>query len=171
MTSCSSASSSVRNSRVETGRFAALRWRKKSTSTAPRSRRLPWPLELVAEVLLHRWPFAVDDAEDHGVAFRAVGAQLMIAQYAVLLRTQARDRRARRMIEPVRAKFDCDALQLFESVGKKQKLALGVDGAALNTLGVPRMPDLEPAVDSVDVEVARAANDLARRLLAAHDRP
>ena len=85
----------------------------------------------------------------------------MIAQHAVLLRTEPRDRAARGMIEPVGAKFDRDALQFLERMGQEQQLALGVDGAALNTLGIPGMPDLQTAVGRVDVEVTRAADDLA----------
>src|SRR6202158_3188743 len=141
-TSCLSASRSVRNSRVETGSFAALRWRKKSTSTAPRPRRLPRALELVAQVPLHRRPFAVDDAEDHGVALRAVGRHLMIAHHPVLLRAQPLDRGARGVIEPVGAKLDRDALQLLERMGQEHELALGVDRAALHTLGITGMPAL-----------------------------
>src|ERR1700681_1649998 len=161
-TSCLSASRSVRNSRVETGSLAALRWRKKSTSTASRPRRLARALELVAQMTLHRRPLAVDDAEDHGVALRAVGQHLMVSQHAVLLGTEPLDRGARSVIEPMGAKFDCDALQLLERMGQEHELALGVDRAALHTLGIPGMPDFQMAVGRVDVEVTRAADDLTR---------
>src|ERR1700730_8492372 len=164
-TSCLSASRSVRNSRVETGSFAALRWRKKSTSTASPLRRLPRALELVAQVPLHRRPFTVDDAEDHGVTLRAVGQHLMIAQDAVLLRAEPLDRGARGMIEPVGAKLDRDALQLLECVGQEHELVLGIVRAALDALGIPGMPDFKTAVGRVDVEVTCAADDLARGYL------
>src|ERR1700716_75991 len=160
--SCLSASRSVRNSRVETGSFAALRWRKKSTSTPPRPRRLPRALELVAQVPLHRRPLSVDDAEDHGVALPAFGAHLMVTQDPVLLRAEPLDRRARGVIEPVGTKLDRDALQLLERMGQEHELALGVDRATLYTLGVPGMPDFQMAVGRVDVEVTSAADDLPR---------
>src|SRR5262252_7250678 len=129
----SSASSSVRNSRVETGSFAALRWRKKSMSTAA----LPRPFELVDEVLLHRGPLALDDAEHDGVAIASVGRDLMIAQDRVLLRAQTQDGLPGRLIEPVRAKLDRDAAELFESVSEEQELALRVQRRALHALRVP----------------------------------
>src|SRR5260370_15219820 len=113
-TSCLSASRSVRNSRVETGSLAALRWRKKSISIESGLRWLPRAFELVAKVPLHRRPFAVDDAEDHRVALRAIGRYLMAAQHPVLLGTEPLDRRARGVIEPVGAKLDRNALQLLE---------------------------------------------------------
>src|SRR5450631_1278382 len=94
----------------------------------------------------------------------------MIAQDPILFRAEPRDRGARGMIEPVRAKFDRDALQLLESVSEEQQLAFGVDGAALDTLGVPGVPDLETPVRRVDVEVTRAADDVARSLLANDER-
>src|SRR5271166_1532948 len=95
-TLCSSASSSVRNSRVETGSFAAFRCRKKSTSIAE----LALPRQQKREVSLHRRPLAFDDAEDHRVAIAAIDGDLVIAQHAVLLRADPRQRRARGLIEP-----------------------------------------------------------------------
>ena len=94
----------------------------------------------------------------------------MIAQHAVLLRTEPCDRGARRMIEPVGAKLDRDALELLERVGQEQQLALGVDGAALDALGIPGMPDLQAAVRLVDVEVTRAADDIAGRFFTDDER-
>src|SRR6202790_909616 len=89
----------------------------------------------------------------------------MIAQDAVLLCAEPLDRGARGMIEPVGAKLDRDALQLLERMGQEHELALGVDRAALHTLGIPGMPDFQTAVGRVDVEVSRAADDLARGFL------
>src|SRR5947207_3866837 len=100
-TPCSNASSSVRNSRVLTGSLEFLRWRKKSISMrAPEGmshlcpNTSPRTLELELEMPFHRRPFAVDYAENDGVALRAVRHELMVAQDGVLLGTQARDRLA-----------------------------------------------------------------------------
>src|SRR5271168_3763040 len=122
-TCCSSASSSVRNSRVETGNFAALRWRKKSMSMTY----LGTTFEQIGQVPFHRWPLAFDDAEHDGIAVAPVGGNLVIAQDTVLLCAESRDRLARCTIEPVGAEFDRDALELFERLGEQHQLALGID--------------------------------------------
>src|SRR5215470_28886 len=158
-TSRSRASSSVRNSRVETGSFAAFKWRKKSMSMAALAR----PLELVDEMLSDRRPFALDDAEHDRVAIAAIGRYLVIAQDRVLLRAQPQDRLAGRVIEPVRAELHRDAFELFERVREEQQLALGVEGAALHALRVPRVADLESPIRAIDVKVARASDDLSGR--------
>src|SRR5450432_1750891 len=98
-----SASSSGRNSRVDTGSLAALRCRKKSTSTAMTP--LARALQLIAQVLFHRRPLALDDAEHHRVAITAVRGYLVVAQHRILLGAEPCDRRARGVIEPVRAEF------------------------------------------------------------------
>src|SRR5450432_3145942 len=118
-------------------------------------------IKLEAQVLLHRRPFAVDDAEDHRVALRPVSGNLVIAQHAVLLRAKTRDRGARGVVEPVRAELDRDALESLESVRKQQQLTLGVDRPALDPPRIPGVPDLQAAVGRVDVEITRAAHDLA----------
>src|SRR5260370_40179595 len=99
----SSASSSVRNSRVETGSFAALRWRKKSMSIEKSS--LTLLFQQIRQMPLHRRPLALDDAEHDRVAIAAVRRDLVIAEHAVLLGAQPRNRLARREIEPVRAEL------------------------------------------------------------------
>src|SRR6266700_3733260 len=147
-TSCSSASRSVRNSRVDTGSFAALRWRKKSMSMEKSS--LTLLFQQMHQVPLHRRPLALDDAEHDRVAVAAVGRDLMIAQHPVLLGAQSRNRFARGVIEPMGAELDRDAVQRLESVGEQQYLALGVDRGALDALRIPRVADLESAVRRVD---------------------
>src|SRR6266516_1871164 len=102
-TSCSSASRSVRNSRGDTGSFAALRCRKKSMSMEKSS--LTLLFQQIHQVLLHRRPFALDDAEHDRVTIAAVRRDLVIAQHAVLLGAQPRNRRARGVIEPMRAEL------------------------------------------------------------------
>ena len=97
-TRASSASSSVRNSRVDTGSRADLRWRKKSISIAPertvlRARTRHPPERGCCFTAGHSLR---DDAEHDGVAQRAVRQDLVVAQDAVLLRAEPRDRRARR---------------------------------------------------------------------------
>src|SRR5207237_8450305 len=96
---------------------------------------------------------------------------LMVAQHAVLLGAEPLDRGARGMIEPVGAKLDRDALQLLERMREEHELALGVDRAALDALGIPGMPDFQTAIGSVDVVVPGAADDLARRFLSYDNRP
>src|SRR6202008_1328053 len=160
-TSCSSASRSVRNSRVETGSFAALRCRKKSISmpakmgagyffARPFAEIEPDPisstLQQEFQMPLPRRPLALDDAEHHGVAIAAVGPDLVVAQHAVLLRAEAQDRLARGVIGPVRAELDRDAVERLECMRKKQHLAIGVGRGPLRPLCVPRVPDLETAV-------------------------
>src|SRR5437879_1928729 len=100
-------------------------------------------LELELEMPFHRRPFAVDDAEYDGIALRAVRHELMVAQDGVLLGTQARDRLAGRMVEPVRAKLDRDASELFERVREQHQFAFGVDRGALRPPGVPGVADLQ----------------------------
>ena len=93
-----------------------------------------------------RRPFAVDDAEYDGVALRAVGQQLVVAQHAVLLGAEPLDRDPRSVIEPVRPKFHRDAAQHLERMRQQQQLAFGVDRRALRALRIPGVPDLEPPV-------------------------
>src|SRR5437867_8674672 len=103
-------------------------------------------LELELEMPLHRRPFAVDDAEYDGVALRAVGHELMVAQDGVLLGAQPRDRLAGRMVEPVRAKLNRDTCELFECVREQHQLAFGVDRGALRAPGLPGVAELEAPV-------------------------
>src|SRR6266705_1346027 len=156
-TSCSSASRSVRNSRVDTGSFAALRWRKKSMSMEKSS--LTLLFQQMHQVPLHRRPLALDDAEHDRVAVAAVGRDLVIAEHPVLLGAESRNRFARGMIEPMRAELDRDAFERLEGVGEQQELALGVDRGALCTLRIPRIADFQAAIRRIDVEVACAADD------------
>src|SRR5574340_988486 len=88
-------------------------------------------------------PLAVDDAEHHGIAPAAVGKELVVAQHAVLLRPEARDRLARSEIEPVGAKLDRDAGERLERMTEEQELALGVDRRAPRALQAPRVPDCQ----------------------------
>src|SRR5512143_3639411 len=84
------------------------------------------------QVTFHRGPLRLDDAEHDRVAIAAVGHHLMIAQHDVLFRAEPRDRFARPVIEPVRAKLDRDATKRLERVREQHQLALGVDAGALN---------------------------------------
>src|SRR3954468_12951720 len=72
------------------------------------------------------------------------------------------------MIEEARAKFDGYALQDVEGMLQQQELRFRIDRRALDALRIPRVPDLEPAMRGLDVEVSRAADDLAACGLA-HD--
>src|SRR5438128_12287121 len=94
----------------------------------------------------------------------------MVAQHAILFGTQARDRGTRRVVEPMRSKFHGDALELFEGVGEQQQFAFGVDGSALRPLRVPGMPDLEPTIGGIDIEIARRAHDVTRRIIDNYER-
>jgi hypothetical protein len=74
--------------------------------------------EAEIEVAPHVRPFRVEHGEHHGVAQRTVRHDHVIAQHAVLLRTQPRDGGARLQVEPVRAELHHDALHGFEGVGQ-----------------------------------------------------
>src|SRR3982751_2998552 len=76
--------------------------------------------QLVLKMAADRWPFAVDDAEDDGVAIAAVGHSLMITEHAILLCAEARDRRPRRLVQPVGAELDRNAGELLERVPEQQ---------------------------------------------------
>jgi hypothetical protein len=65
------------------------------------------------------------------------------------------------MIEKMRTEFDCDAIELFERMGEQQQFALGVDSAALHTLGIPGRTDLDAPVRRIDVHIGRHAGDFA----------
>src|SRR5215471_7115166 len=128
-TLCSSASSSVRNSRVDTGSLAAFRCRKKSISMPADFPWTPSPrfLQQKLQMPLDHRPLALDDAEHDGVAIAAVGCDLMMAQHAILLGAEPQDRVAGSVIEPVGAKFHGDAAELLEGVRQQEQLALGID--------------------------------------------
>src|SRR4051812_19247779 len=65
--------------------------------------------QLKVQMRLHRRPFAGDDAVDAGVAQRAVGRQLVMAQDTVELGTQALDAAPALVIDEMGAEFDRDA--------------------------------------------------------------
>src|SRR3954469_10059240 len=95
---------------------------------------------------LHRWPFAGDDAVNHGVAQRAVRRDLVASQNTILLGAQALDAAAALVIEEMRAELDRNAVELLERVRQQQQFALRIERAALHTPGVPGGADLDAAV-------------------------
>src|ERR1700761_8813153 len=90
-------------------------------------------IQLKREMRLHGRPFRGNDAVHDGVAQRAVGADLMVAQNAVLLGAQTLDAAPALMVEEMRAEFDRDAIELFERMRQQQQLALGVERGAQRT--------------------------------------
>src|SRR5205823_5244526 len=76
--------------------------------------------QLKVQMRLHRRPFAGDDAVDAGVAQRAVGQQLVMAQDTVELGAQALDAAPALVIDEMGAELDRDALIRLESVSQQQ---------------------------------------------------
>ena len=126
------------------------------------------PLQQEPEVRPHRRPLAVDDAEHHGVARIPSAPSWWLRSTPSCLAPSRAIASRLCVVEPVRAELDRDAAERLERVAEQQELALGVQRRALHALRVPGVADLEPPVRRVDVEVARAADDLARPALA-HD--
>src|SRR5579864_4914837 len=112
----------------------------------------------VLQVGAYRRPFRFDDREHHGVAQHAILADLMIAQDAVLLRTEPLDGGARLLVHEMRAELDSDCAQRFEGMCEQEQLGFGIERRALHALCVPRMTDLEPAMRRLDIEHARRAD-------------
>jgi hypothetical protein len=83
------------------------------------------------------------------------------AQYPVELCTQALNSTATLVIEKVSAKFDRDAVQDLERMRQQQKFALCVDRGPLHALAVPRSPDLNSSIDSVDIKIVGPAHSFA----------
>ena len=70
--------------------------------------------EFVGEMGADRWPLAIDDAVDAGVAQRPVAPDLVLSQHPVKPCAEALDARATLAVENVRAEIDRDALQRLE---------------------------------------------------------
>src|ERR1041384_2066726 len=116
------------------------------------------------EMTFHAGPLRGKHAVHHGVAHAAVAPRPVMADDAVLLRAERLDRALRREVEIVGAQPHHPAFQRFESMGKKQKLARGVDMASLNALRVPGVAYLDAVGRGDDVVIAGASHDPARRL-------
>src|SRR5687767_1361636 len=90
---------------------AGPEWRRGPATQPARCRRLSRTIEHEPEIPLRRGPLAFEDAEHHRVAILPIGRDLVIAQHAVLLRPEPRDRFARAEVEPAGAELDGNALQ------------------------------------------------------------
>ena len=55
-------------------------------------------------------------------------------------------------------------------MGEQQQFTFGIDGGALRPLRVPGMPDLEPAIGGIDIEIARGSHDVTGRIVGNHER-
>ena len=87
----------------------------------------------------------------------------VVAQHAVLLRAQARDRGARGVVEPA-ACWNSTAMQpsVSNACASSSSLASVLSAGALHARGVPGVADLQTRrCAGVDVAVARAADDVA----------
>src|SRR5688572_5112209 len=113
------------------------------------------------KVTLDVRPFRGEHAVHHRVAHRAVAAQPVVADHAVLLRAQGLDGALRAEIEVVGAQTDDCAFQGFECITEEQQLARGIHMRALAVLGVPGPADLDAVGLRNDVVIARAAEDRA----------
>jgi hypothetical protein len=79
--------------------------------------------QAVLQVALHALPFRIDDGEDDGVARRAVGMPLVVAQHAVLLGAEAGDGGARGGVEPAGFQHHADTAQRFKACCSSNSLA------------------------------------------------
>jgi len=79
----------------------------------------------------------------------------VVAQDTVQLRAEPFDGAPALAIEEVRAKFDCNALELLEGMSEQQEFAFGIDRRAMHALAIPRRADLQAAIDGIDVHVGR----------------
>src|SRR6185436_20049099 len=126
------------------------------------------PAQPEEEMLFHVGPFVHEDAVHHCVADGAVAPQPVVADHAVLLCAERLDGTLGAEVEVVGAQTDDFAFQRLESMGKQQKLARGVDVAALKALGVPGVADLDAVGGRDDVVIAGAAHDLPGSGLSNH---
>lgn len=78
------------------------------------------------QMCLHRWPFALDDAEHHRVSQRAVVGQRVVAQNTVLFGAQPGNRFAALEVEVMGSELDRNAVQLFKCVLEQYELAFGI---------------------------------------------
>ena len=81
------------------------------------------------QIAFHRRPFRRDDREHHCVAEGTVWHAHVVAQHAVLLGAQARDGRARALVEPVGAELHRDALQRVSDTLQEHPETAAIFGA------------------------------------------
>src|SRR3954470_22395453 len=98
---------------------------------------------------LHRRPLAGDNAEDHGVAQRAIRGNDVVAQNTILLGAEALDAAAALVVEEVGAELYCNAIKLLEGMRQQQQFTLRIDGAALHALRIPGGADLDAAIGGI----------------------
>src|SRR5262245_32251837 len=103
-------------------------------------------------------PFAGQHAIHHAVANRAVAPGMVMANDAVLLRTQRFDRSLRSEVEVVGAQPHDLASERLKGVLEQQELAHRVDVRSLPSAGIPRVSDLDAIDISDDVVITRAAH-------------
>src|SRR4051794_39204480 len=100
-------------------------------------------MDLPAQMLLDRRPFAFSDAVDTGVTHGAVACVLMIPQVAVQLFAQPLDSAPALLFEEVGAEFDCDPAHFLERMRDQQQLALCVEGSSLHARRSPGRADFQ----------------------------
>src|SRR5439155_9789554 len=98
-------------------------------------------------------------AVDHGVAHRAVAAQRVVADDAVLLCAERLDRALRAEIEVVGPQAYDLAFQSLERVSEEKELTSRIHVAALTALCIPGIADLDPIRRRDDVVIPGAANN------------
>src|ERR1051325_7120738 len=104
-----------------------------------------------------------EHAVDHAVANAAVAPQRVMADDTVLLCAKRFDRALRPEIEVVGAQPYDRAFQGFECVAEEEKLARGIDVAALATPCIPGIADLDAVRSGDDIVITGAAHHFSRR--------
>src|SRR5690606_1603827 len=89
------------------------------------------PSQFPFQMSPYRGPFGGNDAVDAGIAQRAVGRALVIAQNAVQLGTETFDGSAAGVVEEVGAELHRKAVQRIEGVAQQKQLGFCVQGCAL----------------------------------------
>ena len=86
---------------------------------SPRQRLgLGWRLQLFLQPAPNLRPLLINDAEHDGISLSSVGHDEIMAMDAFLLRAQAKDGGARRLVDLVRGELHPDAVQPFKREAK-----------------------------------------------------
>src|SRR5829696_4492978 len=110
-----------------------------------------------AQVLAHRRPLAVDDAEVGGVAQPDVGDDHVVPEHPLELGRDRRQGGPRALVAGIGLELDPDAAQRLESVLEHQQLRLDVGAGPPGARLEPGPADLDGAILAAHVEIAAAA--------------
>src|SRR5262249_49352310 len=119
------------------------------------------PPEPAFEALLHRGPVVVDHGVPRGVAPFAAADEHVLAEDALELRRERRERRPRPLIRGIRLELDPEVALVLEGAPHQEVLRLLVRAGPPRLRSEPRVADLHDAVVGAVVEEARVADELA----------